>query len=426
MNATILLEHDPPVPGEPLLVRALLRITGEAPTDRDRIPLNLCLVLDRSGSMSGAKLDGARRAASLAVQRLWPEDVVSVVAYDGEVRVVAEPARGGRQGDLSRRIRGIESGGMTNLSGGWLKGRELVAVGADPNGVNRILLLTDGLANRGIRNPDLLVDLCRDALADHVTTTTIGFGTDFDEALLRAMADAGGGATYYIEEADQAPGVFEEELEGLLSLVAQNVRVDMRPDPRVRIAAVRHSFPSTRTPAGVRLELGDLYAREPKRLLVELVVEEMPRRDALELGTIELAADVLGQGGGIEHRTVALPFTVSVADGARVTPEVERETLLLDAADARERALERQQDGDYASAVNVLDEAGERLRRSPQADDRILEEAEDLERLSHRLAGGAMDAADRKYMYQRAYDAGRGRGASYRKISRAKRARGER
>jgi len=426
MNATILLEHDAPVPGEPLLVRALLRLTGEAPTDRERIPLNLCLVLGRAGSMRGAKLDAARRAASLAVQRLWPEDVVSVVAYDSDVRVVAEPASGAQQVDLSRRLEGIEPGGMTNLSGGWLKGRELVAAGAGPDGVNRILLLTDGLANRGIRNPDLLVDLCRDALADHVTTTTIGFGTDFDEALLRSMADAGGGATYYIEEADQAPGVFEEELEGLLSLVAQNVRADVRADPSVRIAAVRHSYPSNRSGDGVRLEMGDLYAREPKRLLLELVVEAMPEDDPLQLGTIDLAADVLGQDGGIERRTVGLPFTVSVADRARVTPEIERETLLLGAADARERALEKQRDGDFASAAAVLDEAGERLRRSPLADDRIDEEARDLERLSHRLARGAMNAADRKYMHQRAYDAGRGRGASYRKISRAKRARGER
>ena len=138
------------------------------------------------------------------MRRLWPEDVVSVVAYDDDVETVAEPATGKAQADLVERIRSIETRGCTNLSGGWLRGRELVAGGKRDGAANRVVLLTDGLANVGITEPDKLIGLCRTALDQGITTTTIGFGQGYDEVLLRRMAEAGGGSTYYIEDPDQA------------------------------------------------------------------------------------------------------------------------------------------------------------------------------------------------------------------------------
>ena len=427
MNRTIRLEHDSPRPGQPLSIRALLTLAGTPPTDRDRVPLSLALVLDRSGSMQGPKIAAAREAAALAVRRLWPEDVVSVVAYDDAVEVVAEPATGDAQHHLTHQIGAIEPRGMTNLSGGWLKGRELAARDAPDGAVRRVLLLTDGLANQGVTDPGALMGLCRKAAEEGVTTTTIGFGRDFDETLLRSMADAGGGATYYIEEPDQAPGVFEEELEGLLSLSAQNVSATVAVRDAVRLAAVRHSYPSAETDDGaLRLEMGDLYAREPKKLLLELLVDPVPESGDVELATLTLHADVLESGGGIIHRETTLPVVLDAEGGARVDPEVRRETLLLDAADAREQALERQDRGDYGGAAEVLREARMKLRESGFDDDaRLAEEAADLQGMADRVAEAPMSPADRKYMSQRAYDSSRARGASYRRISREERMRRE-
>jgi Ca-activated chloride channel family protein len=166
--------------------------------------------------MHGAKLEQAKHAAALLAARLWPEDVMSVVAYDDEVVTVAEPGTGAEQTELAARLSALEPGGTTNLSGGWLQGRALVASRARAACVNRIILLTDGLANVGITDPEQLLGLCMGALEDGITTTTVGFGEDYDEALLRHMADAGGGGTYYIERPDQAPTVLAAELEGLL------------------------------------------------------------------------------------------------------------------------------------------------------------------------------------------------------------------
>src|SRR4029079_11320157 len=113
-----------------------------------------------------------------------------------------------------------------------------------------------------ITAPDQLLGLCRTACGAGITTTTIGFGADSDEKLLRGAPDAGGATTYYTERPDQAADVFAEELEGLLTLCAQTVAVEIRPTDAVTLTAVRHQYPLTSLGDGsARLEIGDVYAR---------------------------------------------------------------------------------------------------------------------------------------------------------------------
>src|SRR4029453_9393548 len=161
MHHPVLVDYELAVAQQGFIVRALLKLEGKAPTPDHRVPLNLSIVLDRSGSMAGDKLAAARDAAAMLVQRLHPDDTVSVVAYDDEVMTVAEPATGASQASLPAQVRAIQAGGSTNLSGGWLRGRELVACAKREGGVNRVMLLTDGLANVGITAPNQLLGLCR-------------------------------------------------------------------------------------------------------------------------------------------------------------------------------------------------------------------------------------------------------------------------
>jgi Ca-activated chloride channel family protein len=424
MNATILLDHDSRAHDGRLTVRVLLRLDGEVPRRANRVPLNLSIVLDRSGSMSGDKLQAARDAAVQLVRRLWPADLVSVVAYDDSVWVVAPPSRGSDAPDLARRIGQIEAGGMTNLSGGWLKGHELTA-GArhgGPNELSRVLLLTDGLANQGIIDPATLAGLLRTAAREGVSTTTIGFGEDFDERLLRTLADAGGGNTYYIERSDQAVGIFEEEIEGLLSLSAQNVAVEVRVAADARVARVHHSYPSRQTSQGLRLELGDLYAREPRMLLLELETSGPAGADQLELGTLVIRGDVLTLDGEVERREIQCPVRVLPGAGPKVEPEVRREMLLIETARAREEALERERRGDYHGVKHALHAVAEAIAASPYATDgRLMDEADDLRTMADLASPAApMRAEDKKYLFQRAYESARSKGESYKKISRKK------
>jgi Ca-activated chloride channel family protein len=420
MKTSVLLDHEPVADGG-FFVRALLRIEGDAPKDEGRIPLNLSLVLDRSGSMAGEPLAAAIDAATMLVRRLRVEDSVSVVAYDDDVHVVAPPATGDGQEDLVQRIAGIEVGGMTNLSGGWLRGCELVTQNRREGGVNRVVLLTDGQANVGITDPVRLAGLTRSATGQGISTTTIGFGPHFDEDLLRAMADAGQGGAYYIEKTDQASGVFEEELEGLLSIAAQNIRVAVRPGSDAEFVRVMHDYPNHAQGDVLTVEVGDLYAREPRRVLMEFLVgAEATSSDVAEVAELTVTAQILTDDGGVELHTIALPITVSTREGSKVEPTVRKEILLIEAARAREAALEAQRRGDWSGGSRVLRERVEAMRSMAAHDPQVAEEVRDLESTAALYDAEQLSASDIKYMKQRNYSTQRSRDSERERYRRTK------
>jgi Ca-activated chloride channel homolog len=243
MEATIRLEHDLVAVEGDHDVHALLELTVPEPaTGASRTPLALVLVIDRSGSMGGEKLASATRSAVWLAGRLHADDRLAIVDYDDEVRLLVPLAPVGPQHTWA--LRAIRAGGQTNLSGGWLKGLEQLQ---GVEGARKILLLTDGLANVGISDTQTLVRLAAAARREGVGTTTIGFGDGFNEDLLTGMADAGGGNSHYAETADAAAAIFAEEFDDLTRLAAQNVSVEIRPEPTVELLGVPTStrtFPS--------------------------------------------------------------------------------------------------------------------------------------------------------------------------------------
>jgi Ca-activated chloride channel homolog len=341
------------------------------------------------------------------------------VAFGSRVEVIAPIMRGRESAVLSQRILGIGIEGMTNLSGGWLKGRELVSGVAGEGAVNRVILLTDGHANEGITDRGTLAGMARSAAEAGVTTTTVGFGERYDERLLRTMADAGRGNTYYVESPDQAAGIFEEELDGLLTVAAQNVSVEVRGGADARLVGIRHSYPQTPTGTGLRVAMGDLYARESLTLLVEFRVEGPAGADELDLGTLVVHGNVLSEGGGMERREVTCQVRMTGAEGPVVVEEVRREILLVETARARDAALELERRGGYVEAAELLRQAAAAiLARGFATDERLGDEARDLERMALQLERGALREMDRKYMYQRSHEAGRSKKMAFSKIRR--------
>ncbi len=258
-------------------VGMLVTVGSEAPVERP--PINVSLVLDRSGSMAGEPLEAAKDAAVAFTQFLSDRDRLSVVAFDNQVFPMWGPQAAGHPA-VEHVIRSIAPGGSTNLSGGWLKGRELVQREI-VDGTNRVVLLTDGCANCGITDDEQLAALARGAQSESVSTTCIGFGPHFNEDLLQGMSDAGRGNYWYVEHHDQMGGIFDEEIEGLVALAGQNLEIVVRlTDQRVQGVTFLQDYPSRRLDDGSwHLVLGDLYATSPR--ILGLIFHVLTGNDAI-------------------------------------------------------------------------------------------------------------------------------------------------
>ena len=379
-------------------VGVLVTLAGEAPARR--APINVALVLDRSGSMGGPPLAAAKEAAIRFARFLGPDDRLTVVTFDDQVHTIFGPAPAGDDA-AAEAIAGVHEGGSTNLSGGWLKGRAHVEAGL-VEGVNRVVLLTDGMANVGIVEPSKLTDLARGAAAGRVTTTCIGFGAAFNEDLLRDMAAAGGANYWYVERDDQMAGIFAEEIEGLVALAAQNLEVEVTlAHPAVAGVTFLQSFPVTRTaPGDFRVALGDLYATSPRSLGLLFHVNDVGALGETKVAEVRVTADVI-QADGIAHEKLVMPVVANLDGADHVEPTVERTFVRFETAKAREEAIRRADAGDLDGAAESLVQA-RALLQPYQAEPGVQDEIEDLEASARRLEESKYDASDRKYHAARA------------------------
>ncbi len=230
--------------------------------------LNLSIVIDRSGSMGGTPLKQALNAARLLVEQLTADDILSIVIYDDDVETIFEPQPVQNKDIIYTALDRVRAGGCTNLSGGWLKGCDHVQAHYAPDKVNRVLLLTDGQANVGIRDNQVLINTSQQkAQESNISTTTLGFGNHFNEDLLIGMARHGNGNFYFIQTPEDLVEVFRIELESLSSLVAQDLIVTLQPQHGISIEQVLNNYRCKElADGGVEVLLGDVYGIEPKQL----------------------------------------------------------------------------------------------------------------------------------------------------------------
>jgi Ca-activated chloride channel family protein len=343
---------------------ALVSFTApEAPRRAERQPVNVAFVLDRSGSMGGQKIRLALEAVAQALHLLRPEDRFALVVYDDQVEVIVESTHATREavGNALRQLARIDARGSTDLGGGWLRGCEQIAAHLGSDSVGRCLLLTDGLANRGITDHDELCHHASELRARHVATSTFGVGSDFDERLLHRMADAGSGHFYFIETAAQIPDLLTSELGEALETVARDAALVAAPPAGLQ-AEPLNPFPFRAADDGtVRVALGDLVSGQDVAVVLKLVFPLGANGDTVAARfRLEDRDGVLGDEWEVAGWTFAGHRENDVQERDRV---VDRAVAELYAARARAEALELNRAGRFAEARRVLEATERRIRQ---------------------------------------------------------------
>ncbi|MEH1938852.1 MAG: VWA domain-containing protein [Nostoc sp.] len=392
--------------GSSLKTNILLRFRADI-AESPRRNLNLSLVIDRSGSMAGAPLHHALKAAESVVDRLEPDDILSVVVYDDEVDSVVPPQAVTNKGALKNSIRKVRAGGITNLSGGWLKGCEHVKTRLDPQKINRVLLLTDGHANMGIQDPKVLTATSGQKAEEGITTTTLGFAQGFNEDLLIGMARAATGNFYFIQSIDEATEVFSIELDSLRAVVGQNLKVTLELADGVSLVDTLSLAKVSQNGAGQPvLTLGELYEGEDKLLGLSLMISsaqvgelpvmklhysaEVVQNDLIQ--TVSGTVDVVAKVGTVEE--------AAFASTSHIILELSRLTI----AKAKETALDLAEHGRHQEAEQILRVLVQDLRdKGLNENFEIAEEIDQLEYFAGRIAQKALGNAGRKEMRDQTY-----------------------
>jgi Ca-activated chloride channel family protein len=308
-------------------VYALVDIKAGTVTSIGTMPANIALVLDRSGSMDGEKMDSLKEAVGYVVDHLGDNDLVSVTIFDDQVEtlVPSQPAK--NRDEIKVSLAGVIVRGGTQISDGLSAGLAEVKKGIATDRVNRILLLTDG---QTWDDEDACLKLADEAGKLGVAITSIGIGDEWNEKLLLQIAERSRGNSHWIRNPIAILDAFRQEVEGMQSVAVTNVKITGRMSPGVIPVKVFTTVPmiadvSARAVSGstVQADLGSLDGRKGQAVLIEARV---PARKAgpYRLGQVEIRYDVpsLGFPGRIVKADLNVSFTADAAGGAKVNGEV--------------------------------------------------------------------------------------------------------
>jgi Ca-activated chloride channel family protein len=277
MKITYHLDYETIVCGRSELVHLAILFRATKQASRRSSPFAFGLVLDTSASMQGKPLEQAKDAAQMLITHLSAEDRIGVVTFSGAARTVVPLQCATNKPHLQALIGAIEIEGSTNLTAGWMLGRDEVAK-APEELPRKVLLLTDGQTNTGITEPVQIRQIIGQGWEqERVRTSCLGFGDEYNEDLLNDLSKAAGGALHDADSPEKFPAIFQQELDSLLKLSAQNVRVRLKKLHYCTGVSVISDYPLVSlAEGGLEMMLGDLVSEEERVLVLALEVLPIP------------------------------------------------------------------------------------------------------------------------------------------------------
>lgn len=374
-----------------------------------RQPLNVAIALDRSGSMgSGNKMENAKRGAIEVVERLSRDDIVSLVVYSSGPRVIIPAQRVKDKDALIEMISSIFSGGSTALYAGVTVGASEIRKHMSWKYDNRIVLLSDGLANVGPQSTEELAYLGRSLGSEGITVTTIGVGVDYNEDLMTALADRSGGNAYFASTSGELPRIFAEEIGEAMTLAAHDVRVRVYCRDRVRPISIigREGDIHDQT---MSVTIGKLYGKSDKYALFEVEVPKEASGRGLEIAEIFLEYTDPATN---ERRTDRQKVSIVYSEDSKTVDENENKTIIKEAAltqasEAKCEAVRLADRGDAKAAAGVIAASAlalEKVAAECDNDKDLLEEAENCDAISEDISvNSGLTKYQRKKVVNEAY-----------------------
>lgn len=330
-----------------------------------RPPLNIAVVVDRSGSMSGDRIRYSKEAAMRLVNILTENDRVALITYGSDVRVDFPSAKltHVNRESLKSTIDRISVGGGTNLSGGFQQGYSQVSSHKTLESVNRVIVMSDGHANVGMTSISELSRLAKSALEASVSVTTMGVGLDYNEDLMARMAIEGSGNYHFIESSQTIAGIFENELKGLASTIARNTSLAITLADGVELSKL-FGFSHTQSGPKILVPLAEFYSEQNKGVLLKLNVPSI-KTGEFPIVDIDLSYDdVISEKP--THSHVSLK-AVGTDDPKLVEKHTDVDVIArvqqVDIAEAMKEAMHLYESGDVETATKKLESTQQVLKK---------------------------------------------------------------
>ena len=332
-----------------------------------RAPINVALVIDRSGSMHGERLAAAKKGVEAALERLGPDDIVSLVAYNHDVDVLLPAGRlGSKRDEAERAINRLTASGTTALYDGVKEGGEQVRSFRSDMKVSRVVLLSDGLANVGPSTPREVAELGRKLAGQGITVSTIGLGLEYNDELMQRLAAVSDGNHVFVERPSDLAEIFEREFGDALSIAARDITITIECKAGFRPTRVLGRDAEI-AGSRVTLNLAQLQAENERYVVVELEPSAPTAFGSAEdVARVEVAYLNLDSGSRDEvAASVKARFTDDAKEAeASVNKAVMSQVTEQIATENSERAMELRSQGDVTAARQVLMDNASFLNRN--------------------------------------------------------------